>query len=196
MLAIKTTTGAEEEEWRKEEKEEEVEIKTEEIKTPAGSTTTEATTRIAVDVFEFEKEEEEGESEEWSSEYLNATIAPSSEIQKEKEDVQIEKTGIVCKTLIGVERMAMELLLLFSLILNFYLMLVYPVLIFTGRKWLKKQIRENRERETSVQRERQMLPGMMLDIEIEDRQKEEKKETKAKCSWFRLMRFAKLKRGE
>lgn len=94
--------------------------------------------------------------------------------------------------------MAIELLLLVSLMLNFYLMLVYPVLIFMGRKWLKEQIQGKGKRE-GIQGERQMLPGMRLDIEIEekkDRQKESEKESKAKCSWFRLCRSARFERGE
>jgi len=200
LLAVKTTTVSDTEKWRG--GEEETKIKTEEVKTSAAPATTEATTEIVDDAFVHEKEGEEGEEEEENedrvSEFLNATDAFRDEFEFEKENLQIEKVGFVCKTLIGIERMAIELLLLVSLMLNFYLMLVYPVLIFMGRKWLKKQIQDKGKKE-GIQGERQMLPGMRLDIEIEerkDRQKESEKESKAKCSWFRLGRSAKFERGE
>lgn len=197
LLAVKTTTVANAEEWRRG-------GETEEVKTFAVPATTEAMTEIVDDAFDREREEEEeeeGEEEERGnrvSEFLNATDAFRAEFGPEKENLQIEKVGFGCKTLIGIERMAIELLLLVSLMLNFYLMLVYPVLIFMGRKWLKEQIQGKGKRE-GIQGERQMLPGMRLDIEIEerkDRQKESEKESKAKCSWFRLCRSARFERGE
>lgn len=196
LLAVKTTTVANAEEWRRG-------GETEEVKTFAVPATTEAMTEIVDDAFDREREEEEEEGEEEErgnrvSEFLNATDAFRAEFGPEKENLQIEKVGFGCKTLIGIERMAIELLLLVSLMLNFYLMLVYPVLIFMGRKWLKEQIQGKGKRE-GIQGERQMLPGMRLDIEIEekkDRQKESEKESKAKCSWFRLCRSAKFERGE
>lgn len=196
LLAVKTTTVANAEEWRRG-------GETEEVKTFAVPATTEAMTEIVDDAFDREREEEEEEGEEEKrgdrvSEFLNATDAFRAEFGPEKENLQIEKVGFGCKTLIGIERMAIELLLLVSLMLNFYLMLVYPVLIFMGRKWLKEQIQGKGKRE-GIQGERQMLPGMRLDIEIEekkDRQKESEKESKAKCSWFRLCRSARFERGE
>lgn len=196
LLAVKTTTVANAEEWRRG-------GETEEVKTFAVPATTEAMTEIVDDAFDREREEEEEEGEEEErgnrvSEFLNATDAFRAEFGPEKENLQIEKVGFGCKTLIGIERMAIELLLLVSLMLNFYLMLVYPVLIFMGRKWLKEQIQGKGKRE-GIQGERQMLPGMRLDIEIEekkDRQKESEKESKAKCSWFRLCRSARFERGE
>lgn len=196
LLAVKTTTVANAEEWRRG-------GETEEVKTFAVPATTEAMTEIVDDAFDREREEEEEEGEEEErgnrvSEFLNATDAFRTEFEFEKENLQIEKVGFGCKTLIGIERMAIELLLLVSLMLNFYLMLVYPVLIFMGRKWLKRQI-QGKEKREGIQGERQMLPGMRLDIEIEekkDRQKESEKESKAKCSWFRLCRSAKFERGE
>jgi len=69
--------------------------------------------------------------------------------------------------MIDAERMAKDLFLLVSMVLNLYLVLVYPILCFMGEKWLEERLRKRDRQEKTELLERQMIPEMRLDLGME-----------------------------
>jgi len=163
-----------------------------------STTTTMEELRMEAEKFEMKeerKEIEEKEEEEEEEEEEETEAAPCAVWALEKtSNLQIEKFECGQSTMFGFERLMMEMVLLFSLLLNLYLVLVYPILMFMGRNWLKRQMDRQRE-----PKEDQIFPGMRLDIEKDtetDKFKEKEKENARVQSWFKLFGKAKWGRKE
>src|SRR5574343_226250 len=169
MLRVSTTTT-----MTDEKKMEENEIASEKEREEIYTTERE---REREEIFTTEKEE--------SVEFAflpNTTgaLEERSNIEKSSETGEIE-CGY--KSVFDLEKVVMEMILVMSLMLNFYLVLVYPFLIFMGREWFKRQMNQKGKEKV---KDRQMLQGMRLDLEegIErDRQKKDEKK-KIRCAWF------------
>jgi len=164
---IETTSEKREEEEVTEEStsgEREVELATEEIRLAAvpddiGSETT--TELIDSKSFEFETEDRQKESYEVRGTHANVLRMTL------KERYETEKIDFGCKVMIDAERMAKDLFLLVSMVLNLYLVLVYPILCFMGEKWLEERLRKRDRQEKTELLERQMIPEMRLDLGME-----------------------------
>jgi len=161
-----TSEKREEEEVTKESTsgEREVELATEEIRLAAvpddiGSETT--TELIDSKSFEFETEDRQKESYEVRGTHANVLRMTL------KERYETEKIDFGCKVMIDAERMAKDLFLLVSMVLNLYLVLVYPILCFMGEKWLEERLRKRDRQEKTELLERQMIPEMRLDLGME-----------------------------
>ena len=167
--------------------EREIEVATEEIGLAAVLDVTglETTTEfIDSTSFEFETEDRQ-ESYEVLGTHANVLRMTL------KERYETEKIDFGCKVMIDAERMAKDLFLMISMVLNLYLVLVYPILCFMGKKWLEKKLRKRDRQEKTEVVERQMIPEMRLDLGIErerDEKKSKRESAKNKCSWFRLIR--------
>jgi len=164
---IETTSEKREEEEVTEEStsgEREVELATEEIRLAAvpddiGSETT--TELIDSKSFEFETEDRQKESYEVRGTHANVLRMTL------KERYETEKIDFGCKVMIDAERMAKDLFLLVSMVLNLYLVLVYPILCFMGEKWLEERLSKRDRQEKTEVLERQMIPEMRLDLGME-----------------------------
>lgn len=106
-------------------------------------------------------------------------------------EYETEKTSLVCKITINAERMVKDLILMISLILNVYLVLVYPFLCFMGRKWFEKKLREKDRQEQSENLGREIIPNFNLGLSLERENNREnfgRENTKNKRPWFKLVR--------
>lgn len=98
-----------------------------------------------------ETDKERGRTEWISPETLNA----ETEFKAPLKIVKTEDTHDCCSLVMRFERIALELVLLMSLLLNFYLVLVYPFLFFMGRKWLRRMIaKSGKEEEDGAKKRR------------------------------------------
>jgi len=164
---IETTSEKREEEEVTEEStsgEREVELATEEIRLAAvpddiGSETT--TELIDSKSFEFETEDRQKESYEVRGTHANVLRMTL------KERYETEKIDFGCKVMIDAERMAKDLFLLVSMVLNLYLVLVYPILCFMGEKWLEERLRKRDRQEKTELLERQMRLDLGMERERE-----------------------------
>jgi len=84
-----------------------------------------------------------------------------------KERYETEKIDFGCKVMIDAERMAKDLFLLVSMVLNLYLVLVYPILCFMGEKWLEERLRKRDRQEKTELLERQMRLDLGMERERE-----------------------------
>lgn len=103
-----------------------------------------------------------------------------------RDQIETEKVECGCKTFFALERVAIELILILSVVLNAYLMFAYPILICMGRGWLKKQLRENRFEEKR-EKEREMFAEIKMDLGLNDRQ-ERQERASAKALWLKCFR--------
>jgi len=163
---------------------------------PASTTEKTGPSKGGFETRRNEKEEEkEEEEEERKTEVQVASLSNTVAFGEMARSTQneIEKVEMTCTALTNLERFAMEMVMLMSLMLNVYLVLVYPIMIFMGRKWLENLFRKREEFEKNLREDRRIIPGMKLDMEGRESEREKDRQTKKKKSnsWRKLFGCAK-----